>query len=135
MSSFRKEDLVVERTTGKKKSGGANRNCVNSCVRITHKATGVSVRVDGRDQSRNYQMALRELQRRLDDLKQKQEAQAKKVRRDAAIRSHDVVRDYDFKAQRVYDRRSGRSASLKDILYKGKLQLLRPENGSDIKIA
>lgn len=121
-----KEDIVVERITGKKKCGGANRNSVNSCVRVTHKPTGLQVRIDGRDQSKNLHMALKELEVRLEEAKQKEKAQARKLRRDIAIKDDTTIRTYDFKRDTVKDHRTGKQASIKDVLQKGNFHLVAP---------
>ncbi len=123
-----KKDIKIERICGGKKAGGQHLNKTASCIRVTHLSTGIVVTVEGRSQHQNLRNALKELQRRLEAAQAAEQASARKSRREAAIRSHDVIRDYDFKTQRVYDRRSGKHASVKDILRKGRLDLLRPDN-------
>lgn len=126
MSMFKDEDLRIERTTGKKKAGGANRNCVNSAIRLTHIPTGIQVRIDGRDSHQNLREARKELQRRLDEAEASERATAKKERRDDAIKPSGAIRTYKFKEGVVIDHRSGKRASLKDVLEKGRIDLLRP---------
>ena len=71
-------------------------------------------------------MALKELGKRLEARIEQERAAAKKSRREVAIREDKVVRDYDFKKGQVYDRRSGKSATLKEVLRKGNIDLIRP---------
>jgi len=125
--TINKDDVRIERITGKKKAGGANRNCTNSCIRLTHIPSGIVVKKDGRDQGANLRMAWKELEKRLKDVKQENEANIRKARRDLAIKDETVIRTYKFKEGIVKDHRSGKSASLKDVLYRGKIELLRGE--------
>ena len=119
-----RQDLKIERIRGKG-PGGQNKNKVCSCVRITHLPTGIVVRIDGRDQGKNLRMAMREIEKRLADSKANQKAAVKKARRDAAIKDETTVRTYDYKSGLVRDHRSGKSASIKDVLVKGRIDLLR----------
>lgn len=119
------KDLKIERITGSG-PGGQHRNKTASCVRITHIPTGIQVTIDGRYQHKNLKLAKKELGLRLAKLKQNKIAQSKKDRRDIAIKDHTIVRDYDFKKDRVYDRRSKKSASIKDVLRKGNIDLIKP---------
>ena len=128
-----KRECVIERIRGSG-PGGMNRNKVASCVRVTHKPTGVSVRIDGRDQHKNLQMALKEIGKRVDQAKRDIQASQRKARRDFAIRPENevTIRTYDFKAGLAWDHRTGRKASLKDVLGKGKIDLIAPRLGEII---
>lgn len=119
-----KSDVRVERIRGKG-PGGQNKNKVASCVRLTHVPTGLVVRIDGRDQHKNLKLAWKELERRLADWQSQQKSDKRKAKRDAAIKDTPTIRTYDFKTNRVKDHRSGKTASLKDVLEKGKLELLQ----------
>jgi len=118
-----KKDIKIEYTKGKG-PGGQHKNKTSSMVRITHKPTGIVVTVDGRHQHKNRRAALAELERRLRESKRQQQAAHKKAHRDAKIHDHTVVRTYDFSRGVVKDHRTGKTASLKNILDKGKLGLL-----------
>lgn len=120
------KDIKTEYMRGKG-PGGQNRNKVSSCVRLTHIPTGTSVRIDGRDQHKNYKKALKELEKRLDQLKEDEKAAEKKARRDYAIHNEETIRTYDFKKGIVKDHRTGKTASLKDVLVKGKIELVAPK--------
>lgn len=62
------KDLQVIRQTGKQGAGGQNCNRVASAIRIFHLPTGLSVFINGRDQSRNYYMAITILTTRVNNL-------------------------------------------------------------------
>jgi len=123
--SMKKSDVRIEYTKGQG-PGGQHKNKTSSCVKVTHLATGIIVRIDGRSQHKNKRDALREVERRLRVLKQKKLACRKKAHRDKKIHERDIIRTYDYKANRVKDHRTGKTASIKDILDKGKLGLLQP---------
>jgi len=118
-----KKDMKIETIRGKG-PGGQHKNKTDSMVRITHIPTGVVVSVDGRHQHRNRKQAIAELERRLRESKLRQQAAHKKARRDAVIHERTTVRTYDFSRGVVKDHRTGKTASLKNILEKGKLGLL-----------
>lgn len=118
-----KTDLRIERTKGKG-PGGQNKNKVASCIRITHIPTGIVVTKDGRDQHKNLAMAIRELEHRLAQAKEQKKQEERKQRRDHAIRNEVTIRTYDFKSGVVTDHRTGKSASIKNVLIKGRVDLL-----------
>lgn len=113
--------------------GGQHRNKTSSMVRITHKPTGIVVTIDGRYQHKNKKLAMKELEQRLGDAKRETLAKAKKADRDIKIHEHTVVRTYDFSRGVVKDHRTGRTASLKNILEKGRLDLFHDGNNREIK--
>lgn len=119
-----KKDLKIEymRGTGK---GGQHKNKTDSCVRITHKPTGISAIVDGRNQHQNKKAALKELEKKLEKAKSEKTEEKKKAERDRKIKEHKTIRTYDFNRGVVKDHRTGKTASLKNILEKGKLDLLK----------
>jgi len=105
--------------------GGQHRNRTDSCVRATHKPTGISVTIDGRSQGKNKALALKELQKRLDERENDAKEQAKKATRDKRIKEERVIKTYSFVRGVVTDHRTGKVASLKDVLTKGKIEKLR----------
>lgn len=119
-----KADIKVDRIRGSG-PGGQNRNKVASCVRVTHLPTGTVVTIDGRDQHKNLQKAMKELDRRVQQLLADELAIRKKARRDHAIHNVETIRTYDYKRGVVKDHRSGREASIKDVVVKGKIELMR----------
>lgn len=118
-----KEDMHITYTKGKG-PGGQHKNKVETMVRIVHIPTSIVVTVDGRHRDRNRKRAIAELERRLHELQLRQKAARKKARRDAAIHERITIRTYDFSRGVVKDHRTGKKASLKQILGKGRLDLL-----------
>jgi peptide chain release factor 1 len=119
-----KKDLRIEtmRGTG---PGGQHRNKTDSACRITHLPTGISAYADERSQSVSKRKALQELQVRLKNRHLEHRATQRKERRDWAIHNTETIRTYDFSRGLVTDLRSCRTATIKNILGKGKLELLR----------
>lgn len=126
--NLRKEDCRIEtmRGTG---SGGQHRNKTDSACRITHIPTGISAYADERSQKHSKRLAWEELERRLAGLEEEKRAAEKKARRDHAIHNTQVVRTYDYKADRVKDHRTKKTASIKDVLVKGRFDLVAPKQG------
>jgi len=96
---------------------------------MTHIPTGVNVTIDGRYQAKNKRVALRELENRLIERKRQSQAGQKKAIRDKKIHERDIVRTYHFPRGVVKDHRTGMTASIKQIMDKGSLDLLRRTNG------
>ena len=124
MSDIPKTDLRIETMRGQG-NGGQHRNKTDSACRITHLPTGLTAYADERSQHHSRKAAMATLRQRLREMKQARRAEKKKARRDHAIHNMRTVRTYDFKASRVKDHRTGKSASIKDVLDKGKIELLR----------
>ena len=121
-----KDDLKIERIRGKG-PGGQHRNKTSSCVRVTHIPSGTVVVIDGRKQHQNLAVAMREIEHRLARQKAVAKAAAKKCRRDKVIHDATTIRTYDYKSGVVRDHRSGKCASIKDVLGKGRIELLAPD--------
>lgn len=121
---FNERDVTFEMKVGQG-PGGQHRNKTASCVVATHEPTGIQVTIDERKQHANKRKALKLLRRRVLEHYEGQRAEARKQRRDRVIHETERVRTYDFKSGTVKDHRTGKVASLKDILEKGKLWLLR----------
>lgn len=119
-----KKNLKIEYTRGTGK-GGQHKNKTDSCVKITHLPTGITARVDGRDQHQNKRAAMKMIEQRLIDHKEGLKAKAKKKRRDAKIKDKKYIRTYDFKSGRVKNHLNGKTASIKDVLENGKIGLLQ----------
>lgn len=117
-------EIKVERIRGQG-PGGQHKNKTASCVRLTHLPTGIQVTIDGRNQHQNLRKAKRELESRLAEAAESKKAAGKKARRDEAIKNETTIRTYDFKKGVVKDHRSKKTASLKEVMGKGRLDLLR----------
>ena len=120
-----KKDLKIETMRGSTKAGGQHLNKTDSCVRITHIPTGVVVTINGRDQHSNKREALKELEKRLKELKRAERAKSKKARRDKAIKEGKTIRTYNYKSGTVKNHLNGKKASIKDVVEKGRIDLLK----------
>ena len=108
-------DIKIEtmRGTG---PGGQRKNKTESCVRLTHIPTGIQVTIDSRKQSESKRQARKILEARVKQAALDEKAVARKARRDAAIKDGPVIRTYDYKRKVVKDHRTGKTASLKEVL-------------------
>jgi protein subunit release factor A len=70
-------------------------------------------------------MATEELEARIKKAKKDAVAAKKKARRDVAIHDHTVIRTYNYSRGTVLDHRSGKQASIKNVVEKGKIDLLK----------
>lgn len=119
-----REDVTIRYTKGKG-PGGQHKNKVATCVVMTHIATGVTVRIDGRSRERNEVKAYKVMSKRIAAAIEARRAAERKARRDVAIKDTIRIRTYDLTTGVVTDHRSGLKASTKNILTKGKIELLR----------
>ena len=121
---FNLKDVHFEYTKGTG-PGGQHKNKVESACRATHIPTGLQAYADTRSQHQSKKKALKELQKRVRQQADDQKAAQKKSRRDHAIHNTETIRTYDFSRGIVKDHRTGKTASLKNILQKGRLDMLR----------
>ncbi len=125
---FNIKDVTFEYTRGTG-PGGQHKNKTNSCVVATHVPTGIQARVDGRKQGSNKKKAVKELERRVNEMVDEKAAQYKKEKRDERIKDQTTRRTYDFSRGEVKDHHTGKRASIKQILGKARLDLLCGEDG------
>jgi peptide chain release factor 1 len=117
--------MRIETTRGSG-AGGQHKNVTDSCVIITHFATGIKVVRDGRKQHQNKEDALQELKKRVNEYyRTGHVSEAVEERRDQIGNGDrgDKRRTYRVKDAIVIDHVTNKSASLKDIL-RGKIELL-----------
>lgn len=125
---FDMKDVTIETKRGHG-PGGQNINKVETCVRVTHIPTGITVQINGRKQGQNKKKALKELERRLDEMVDDKAAEYKKQKRDERIKDQTTRRTYDFSRGEVKDHHTGKRANIKQILNKARLDLLWGEDG------
>lgn len=110
----------------KKLIGGQHKNVTDSCVIITHFATGIKVVRDGRKQHQNKEDALEELKKRVNEYYRTGHiGDVVEERRNQIGNGErgDKRRTYRVKDAIVIDHLTNKTASLKDIL-RGKIELL-----------
>lgn len=105
-------DIATTRGSG---PGGQHRNKTESCVVVTHKPTGIIIRIDSKSQHQNKALALKILKSKLAEIKQIQkQAQANLSRKEqvgSGMRG-DKIRTYREKDDIVIDHRSDQKWSL-----------------------
>ena len=119
-----KSDLKIEfmRGTG---PGGQHKNKTDSACRITYIPSGISAYADERCQQHSKKQAMKNLIIRLAAIKEAKKAEIKKDRRNIAIHDHTIIRTYNYDRGTVKDHRTGKIASIKNVLDKGKIDLLK----------
>lgn len=117
------KDIQIETTRGTG-PGGRNKNSRDTAVRVTHIPTGIQAYADGRGQAKNKKEALAELEKRVAELAAVKRSKEKKARRDKAIHDTTVIRTYNYSRGTVKDHRTGKVASIKEVVGKGRFDLL-----------
>lgn len=121
------QDLETICQTGKQGAGGQNVNKVASAVRMKHIPTGISVFINGRDQSKNRQEARSILTARVNEMKRQENDQEYGAIRKAKMGNgnrSDKARTYNFMESRVIDHRLGTKTGNIKAIMKGEFQLL-----------
>jgi len=122
---FKDDDFIVDTKRGSGK-GGQHRNKTDSMVVMTHRETGITASIDGRNQHFNKREA-----RRLVEERVKNRARSESFKRDSDLKRElagsgergDKIRTYRYQDNIVTDHRSGKKIRLSDVL-KGDLKKL-----------
>lgn len=115
-------DIKTEYLKGKG-PGGQHKNKTLTAVRLTHLPTGIQAYADKRSRQHSLKTATAELNKRIAEHAQAQRDKARKDRRDAAIKERNIIRTYT--PTTVTDHRTGKSAPWKQVVGKGRIDLLR----------
>jgi peptide chain release factor 1 len=125
--SIEENDLLWRYTRGYG-AGGQHKNKTDSCVILTHIATGVQVRIDGRKQSQNKKEALRVLTDKLENINKQENKEKDRADRRSQIgeggRGCNKIRTVRAKDGIVIDHRLDKTMLLKDYL-RGRLLKFR----------
>lgn len=120
-----KSKFKIEYTKGAG-PGGQNRNKLETAVRITHIETGISVFIcTQRKRGQNEKIAWKAIEEKLLKIKEEEKAAKKAEDRYNKISNTKTVRTYDFKTGLVHDHRTGKTAPVKQVLKKGRIDLLK----------
>lgn len=97
-------------------AGGQKRNKTSSAVVLTHRPSGVRVRIDGRNRAQNRKTAMEILRARLAEAQRDQRRRARNRQRAEQVGSGmrgDKVRTIRVAADQVIDHRTGKRTSYK----------------------
>jgi peptide chain release factor 1 len=118
-----KNKYKIEYTRGTG-AGGQHRNKVETCVVITHLATGMQEKCeDQRSRAQNEKIAFERLKARLKERMTNIKLIALNDKRREAIQSVGRIRTYNFQRNEVKDHRTGKIAPLDKVL-NGEIELL-----------
>jgi len=116
-------EVIYTRGTG---NGGQHKNKVETCVVLKHIPTNISVRIDGRSRIQNEKIAWDELEKRLNDLNEKNNndklANIKREQLGISNRSN-KIRTYNEKTGMVINHLNNKKITFRE-LYKGNIEKL-----------
>lgn len=115
-------EITTQRASG---AGGQHVNTTDSCVRIVHKPTGITVNMqDGRSQHDNRDLAMRVIRARVyeheQELKKKELGEERRSKIGTGDRA-EKIRTYNYPQNRVSDHRIGLTITQLDRIMEGKL--------------
>jgi len=117
-------EITATKGTG---PGGQHKNKTSSAIRMVHKPTGISIFIDGRYQHQNKKTALRFLTARVNSLyktdKNNKYNKERKEQVGGGTRSN-KIRTYNFLKKRVTDHRTNQKCNIKQVMKKGRFDLL-----------
>jgi protein subunit release factor A len=116
-------EVIITKGSG---PGGQHRNKVESCVIIKHILTGLQEKCeDTRSKFKNFEIAKERLLNKINDLKKREKQIKQNEERLDKIKNPEKVRTYNEKRNEVIDHLTGKKANYDEIVYKGKLDLLK----------
>lgn len=118
-------DIIFEPVKGGIHAGGQHAQKNSTGVRATHIPTGTVIVIRGRSLAMSKRRAIRAIRNRLRHMKLEAQAAVKKERRDYLVHNTRTIRTYDRGRSVVTDHRTGKKASWKNIVEKGRLELLQ----------
>ena len=105
-------------------AGGQHKNKVETCVVITHLATGLQEKCeDQRSRAQNEKIAFERLTKRLKQIVIDKKLEELNDKRKEALEKNGTIRTYNFQRNTVKDHRTGKTANLKKVL-DGNLKLI-----------
>ena len=119
-----KKDIVLTPVKGGIHAGGQHAQKNATGIRAVHLPSGITVVIRGRSRQESIRKALLELNIRVRQGIHDKHAAVRKARRDVAIHDRTIIRSYHFPRGEVRDHRTGKRAPLKEVLEKGRLDLL-----------
>ncbi len=115
--------IITTRDSG---PGGQHRNTTDSCVVITHIATGIQVKEAAKDQHKNRREGMRKLTEKVNAFYRtghiEEEVEERREQIGTGLRS-DKRRTYRVKDDQIQDHITGKNCSFKQFM-KGNLELL-----------
>ena len=121
-----KSDVKFEPVKGGIHAGGQHAQKNSTGVRATHIPSGLVVVIRGRSLASSKRRAFRAIKCQLLELEAASRAERRKADRDRKIREMRIVRTYAFHRREVKDHRTGRRASIEDVLFEGRIELVAP---------
>jgi peptide chain release factor 1 len=117
-SSIPNNDLRIEWYSGTG-AGGQHRNKTQNSCRITHLPTGIVATAQTRSRNNSYNLALQEIQKRVDEIKHRSYNNTIAIERKQQVGSGmrgDKIRTYRFQDDTVQDHITGQKNSVKRVL-------------------
>ena len=84
--------------------------------------------MDGRKQGQNKKKAIKLLKQKVDDYYRTIKQEDKNTKRIHKLHNTKTIRTYDFKSGIVKNHLTGKKASLREVLFKGRIDLINERN-------
>ena len=123
-------EITFEPVKGGIHAGGQHSQKNATGVRATHTATGIVVVIRGRSRQESIRKARLAIRLEIAQRKAAAIQRTKNANRLDKITNMKIVRTYHYGRGTVKDHRTGKVASLKDVMGKGKIELIAPTSSS-----